>query len=84
MLIFVAVCCAGLLNFHAEANAIKLWIPTGSDFARDYDYLWSRYPPNFRMHSVIFTAPPEDPNILQPKYIQHVRIIREDFQLRHL
>ena len=73
MLVFVAVSCLGLLNFQTEANAIKLWIPAGSDFARDYDYLWSRYPPNFRMHSVIFTSDQKnDPNILQPKYIQQV------------
>ena len=24
----------GLFNFHTEANAIKLWIPDSSDFAR--------------------------------------------------
>ena len=73
MLVFVAVSCAGLLNFQTEANAIKLWIPAGSDFARDYDYLWSRYPPNFRMHSVIFTSEDDQSsNILQPKYIQQM------------
>ena len=72
MLVFVAVSCLGLLNFQTEANAIKLWIPAGSDFARDYDYLWSRYPPNFRMHSVIFTSDQKSESILQPKYIQQV------------
>ena len=30
----------GLLNFHWESNAIKLWIPENSDFVRNYDYLW--------------------------------------------
>ena len=68
ILALVAISCLGLLNFQTEANAIKLWIPQGSDFAQNYDYLWSRYPPNIRTHSVIFTAD----NILQPKYIQQM------------
>ena len=35
----------GLFNFHTEANAIKLWIPSTSDFAKNYEYLWDKYPP---------------------------------------
>lgn len=60
----------GLLNFHWESNAIRLWIPKNSDFAHNYEYLWSNYPPNMRFHSVIFTAP--DGDILQPQYIQQM------------
>jgi hypothetical protein len=61
----------GMINFHWESNAIKLWIPSNSDFARNYEYLWSKYPPDLRFHSVIFVAPGEG-NILEPKYIQQV------------
>ena len=34
----------GLFNFHTEANAIKLWIPDSSDFARFYrvDHIQNR------------------------------------------
>ena len=28
------LCMVGLLNFQWEANAVKLWIPENSDFAR--------------------------------------------------
>ena len=62
----------GLLNFKSEANAIKLWIPASSDFAKNYDYLWNNYPPDIRFHSIVFLAPENDPDILQPKYIQHI------------
>ena len=62
----------GLLNFKSEANAIKLWIPATSDFAKNYDYLWNNYPPDIRFHSIVFLAPENDPDILQPKYIQHI------------
>ena len=41
-------------------------------FARNYHYLWSKYPPDFRFHSVIFVAPENDPDILQPKYFKEV------------
>lgn len=72
VLTFIVISMLGLINFHWESNAIKLWIPSSSDFARNYDYLWSKYPPDFRFHSIIFEAP--DANILQPKYLQEVKI----------
>lgn len=68
----IGLCSLGLMNFHWESNAIKLWIPSSSDFARNYEYLWEKYPPDFRMHSVIFVAPENDPDILQPKYLRQV------------
>ena len=73
VLLLSLLCCAvlsvGLLNFHWEANAIRLWIPTDSDFVRDYDRLWSNFPPEIRQHAVIFTA--ED-NILQGRHLKKV------------
>ena len=61
--------CVGFLNFQWEANAIKLWIPNESDFARNYAYLWDNYPPDMRFHSLLFGTE-NDENILEPKYIQ--------------
>merc|ERR1712029_883047 len=71
-LVLVAICSLGLLNFRTEANAIKLWIPRGSDFAKNYEFLWNKYPIDIRFHSIVFLAPEHDPNILQPKYFQHM------------
>ena len=65
------ICSLGLLNFHWEANAIKLWIPTESDFARNYAFLWENYAPDMRFHSLLF-ATDRGENILEPKYIQKV------------
>eukprot|EP00095_Tigriopus_kingsejongensis_P003543 maker-scaffold106_size358372-snap-gene-2.28 protein:Tk03543 transcript:maker-scaffold106_size358372-snap-gene-2.28-mRNA-1 annotation:"patched domain-containing protein 3-like" len=69
--LLVALGGAGLVNFHWEANAIKLWIPTNSDFVKDFNYLWNNHPPEMRFHSVLFTTDSEE-NILQPKYIQQM------------
>jgi len=60
----------GMYFFQWEANAIKLWIPENSDFARNYAFLWENYAPDMRFHSILFTTPNEQENILEPKYIQ--------------
>lgn len=70
-LAFTFLCGLGLINFHWESNAIKLWIPKTSDFAYNYDYLWNKYPPDMRFHSIVFTTDTGE-NILQPKYLQQV------------
>lgn len=75
-LAFTGLCATGLVNFHWESNAIKLWIPQDSDFAQDYDYLWSTHPPELRFHSIIFTTQNGD-NILQPKYIRQMYKVRK-------
>lgn len=61
----------GLMNFHWEANAIRLWIPSNSDFTKDFNFLWNNHPPEMRFHSVLFTTTTEE-NILQPKYFRQV------------
>ena len=66
------LCSVGLLNLQWEANAIKLWIPSESDFARNYAFLWENYAPDMRFHSLIFTTD-NGQNILEPRYIQKVR-----------
>ncbi|TRY61569.1 hypothetical protein TCAL_14942 [Tigriopus californicus] len=62
----------GLMNFHWEANAIKLWIPSNSDFTKDFNYLWTNHPPEMRFHSVLFTTNTGE-NMLQPKYFRQAR-----------
>ena len=44
----VMICGIGILNFHNEANMVKLWIPRDSDFARNNEWLWNNYPPDWR------------------------------------
>jgi hypothetical protein len=76
---------AGLLylNFHWETNAIRLWIPSSSDFLRNYDRLWSsEQPPDMRFHSVIFVAEGDaDANVLRPEYLAHMAKVRQRLQL---
>ena len=64
--------CLGFLNFQWEASAIKLWIPSESDFAKNYAYLWENHPPDMRFHSLLFTTDNEVDNILEPKYMQRM------------
>ena len=39
---------AGLIQYTPETNPYKLWIPSNSDFVRNTDWLWTKYPPDTR------------------------------------
>ena len=47
-LLVVALCSVGILQFHNETSMVKLWIPPNSDFARNNEWLWDNYPPDWR------------------------------------
>jgi len=65
-------------NFHWETNVIKLWIPSGSDFALNYDRLWSSdSPPEMRMHAMIFQS---EENVLKPEYLAQIARIRRNLE----
>ena len=59
----------GNLKYTPESNPFKLWIPQNSDFVQNNNWLWQKFPPDTRFHSVIITAD----NVLTPKVLKHVR-----------
>ena len=67
--LFSTISLAGFVNFHWEANVIKLWLPIGSEFVNNYEHLWHTHPPEIRLHQMIFHV---DGDILQPKYFKQV------------
>ena len=64
----------GFINFHWEANAIKLWLPIGSEFVTNYEHLWQTHPPEIRLHQMIFVVDGGEGDILQPEYFRQVFI----------
>jgi len=78
-LVVVGLGCAGLPLLHEENNAIRLWIPQSSDFAVNYAWLWSTYPPEFREHSVIIHGD----NVLTPEAVQKMyRILKGVYNIK--
>ena len=65
-----ALCLVGFVNFHWEANVIKLWLPIGSEFVTNYEHLWNNNPPEIRLHQMIFHVQGAD--ILQPQFFKQV------------
>lgn len=66
----VVICSLGLLRFRQEKNPMELWIPQGSDFKRDTDWIIDTFKEGYRMQYVLVTA--ED--VLVPQVIQKVSI----------
>jgi len=78
-LILTAIGCAGLPFLQMENNAIKLWIPQESDFSLNYAWLWSNFPPEVRIHSIIIHAD----DVLTPEVIQQMyKIHKGVFKLK--
>jgi predicted RND superfamily exporter protein len=73
--LFAAVSCIGIVNFHWESNAIKLWLPVDSYFKNNYEHLWATYPPDIRIHGVVYEIEGGG-DILQPKYFKEVVFAR--------
>jgi len=65
-ILFTFIGLGGLPMLHTENNAIKLWIPQDSDFAVNYGWLWSTYPPEFRRHTIILHGD----DVLTPEAVQ--------------
>ena len=66
-LLFSGLCGIGLINYTAENNAFRLWIPTDSSFVHNYQWLLENYPPNIRYNNIILAKDGQD--ILEPKVL---------------
>ena len=66
-----SVSLVGFINFHWEANVIKLWLPIGSEFVNNYEHLWQSNPPEIRLHQMVFHVEGGG-DILQPQYFKQV------------
>ncbi|XP_066996696.1 patched domain-containing protein 3 isoform X2 [Anabrus simplex] len=58
----------GILRFHQEKHPMRLWIPPGSDFARDTEWLMKQFREGIRVQSILVTAP----DVLQPEVLQQL------------
>ncbi len=50
------LCSLGLLRFYRENNGVKLWIPEGSEFRVNTEWLWNHYPPSLRFGTMLFVG----------------------------
>ena len=73
--LFSTVSLVGFINFHWEANVIKLWLPIGCEFVDNYEHLWHTHPPEIRLHQMIFYVEGEGGDILQPQYFKQVCMV---------
>ena len=70
-LIACGLCGIGLIEFYAEGNVYKLWIPTNTDFVEDSEWLAENFPPDKRYNNAILAGD----NVLTPEILREVQKI---------
>ncbi|KAL1497076.1 hypothetical protein ABEB36_008097 [Hypothenemus hampei] len=64
--IAVAICALGLVRFRMEKNPLKLWVPPGTTFIRDSEWLMSTFQRGFSDEAVSIVAD----DVLTPETVQ--------------
>ena len=67
--ILSGLCGLGLIRYRSENNPFKLWIPSGSDFVKNNEWLEENFPPDVRYNNVIIAGE----NLLTPDVLRQVR-----------
>eukprot|EP00095_Tigriopus_kingsejongensis_P000433 maker-scaffold171_size289870-snap-gene-1.39 protein:Tk00433 transcript:maker-scaffold171_size289870-snap-gene-1.39-mRNA-1 annotation:"hypothetical protein DAPPUDRAFT_306990" len=67
-LVGAGLCGIGLMELREETNAFKLWVPSGSDFVANNEWLEANFPPDTRYNNVLLTAP----NVLTPAILKQM------------
>ena len=63
----------GLFQFYEESEMTALWVPKGSKFRNDFEWVEENFPKQVRWSQVIFKAE----NVLHPKIINEMFKLRE-------
>uniref|UniRef100_A0A182SZC3 Uncharacterized protein n=1 Tax=Anopheles maculatus TaxID=74869 RepID=A0A182SZC3_9DIPT len=74
--LLVAVCSVGFIRFHKEKSPMKLWIPLGSKFQHDTNWLIEHFQEGNRIETVMITAP----DVLVPEVLQTIAKITEEIE----
>ena len=74
--LFSFICSLGLINFTSETDPNKLWIPKGSSYLDNKEWLSRNFPQDKRVQTLIFQAEHDD-NILSPKALKEMMILHK-------
>ncbi|XP_058058482.1 patched domain-containing protein 3-like [Anopheles bellator] len=74
--LLVAVCSIGFVRFHKEKSPMKLWIPLGSKFQHDTNWMIDHFQEGNRIETVMITAP----DVLVPEVLQTIATITEEVE----
>lgn len=69
-LILTSLCSIGFLSFTFESDPNKLWIPKGSSYLANKQWLSVNFPQNKRVQTLIFRAQGPNGNILSPESLK--------------
>ena len=69
-LIVTSICSIGFYKFTSETDPNKLWIPRGSAYLANKQWLSENFPQNKRVQTIIFKS--ENGNILSPESLKQM------------
>ena len=70
------VCSLGLVNFAKETDPNKLWIPKGSSYLSNKEWLSTNFPQDKRVQTLIFQSTPNG-NILSPESLKEMMAVHK-------
>ncbi|XP_035775946.1 NPC1-like intracellular cholesterol transporter 1 [Anopheles albimanus] len=74
--LLVALCSIGFVRFHKEKSPMKLWIPHGSKFLHDTNWMIEHFQEGNRIETIMITAP----DVLVPEVLQTLATITEEVE----
>ena len=80
--LFSFICSLGLINFTSETDPNKLWIPKGSSYLDNKEWLSHNFPQDKRVQTLIFQAE-HNGNILSPKALKQMMILHNKISSLH-
>ena len=70
------ICSLGLINFSKETDPNKLWIPKGSSYLENKEWLSEHFPQDKRVQTLIFQSEPNG-NILSPQSLKEMLVLHK-------
>ena len=71
-IIITSICSVGFINFTKVADPNKIWIPKGSEYLANKQWLSENFPQNKRVQTLIFKSIAPDENILTPASLKEM------------
>ena len=74
------ICSLGLINFSSETDPNKLWIPKGSSYLANKEWLVDHFPQDKRLQTLIFQSRLNE-NILSPRSLRQMMFLRKKIEI---
>ena len=79
-ILLTCLCSIGLINFTSETDPNKLWIPNGSSYLKNKQWLSENFPQDKRVQTIIFQSQSYE-NILSPQSLKEMMALHKKISM---